>query len=43
TVLRHPTRNNLPTLLAYLLQILVRLVCCNDSYIVAMKVQFKKQ
>ncbi|VFM95954.1 MAG: hypothetical protein BECKG1743F_GA0114225_101124 [Candidatus Kentron sp. G] len=32
--LRHPTRNNLPTLLAYLLQILVQLLCCNDSYIV---------
>ncbi|VFM97455.1 MAG: hypothetical protein BECKG1743D_GA0114223_109432 [Candidatus Kentron sp. G] len=29
-----PTGNNLPTLLAYSLQIFVRLVCCNDSYIV---------
>ncbi|VFN08140.1 MAG: hypothetical protein BECKG1743D_GA0114223_113081 [Candidatus Kentron sp. G] len=41
--LRHLTGNNLPTLLAYLSQILVQLLCCNDSYIVAMKVQFKKQ
>nr|VFJ61887.1 MAG: hypothetical protein BECKFM1743C_GA0114222_103023 [Candidatus Kentron sp. FM] len=32
--LRYPTGNNLPTLLAYLSQILVPLVCCNDSYIV---------
>nr|VFJ66866.1 MAG: hypothetical protein BECKFM1743A_GA0114220_104284 [Candidatus Kentron sp. FM] len=32
--LRHPTGNNLPTLLAYLSQILVQLLCCNDSYIV---------
>nr|VFJ75549.1 MAG: hypothetical protein BECKFM1743A_GA0114220_108441 [Candidatus Kentron sp. FM] len=31
--LRHPTGNNLPTLLAYLSQILVRLLCCNDSYL----------
>ncbi|VFN03510.1 MAG: hypothetical protein BECKG1743D_GA0114223_104821 [Candidatus Kentron sp. G] len=31
---RHPTGNNLPTLLAYLSQILVQLLCCNDSYIV---------
>nr|VFJ65697.1 MAG: hypothetical protein BECKFM1743C_GA0114222_104023 [Candidatus Kentron sp. FM]VFJ65930.1 MAG: hypothetical protein BECKFM1743A_GA0114220_103953 [Candidatus Kentron sp. FM]VFK15837.1 MAG: hypothetical protein BECKFM1743B_GA0114221_103903 [Candidatus Kentron sp. FM] len=40
-LLRHPTGNNLPTLLAYLSQILVQLLCCNDSYIVAMKVQKK--
>ncbi|VFN07400.1 MAG: hypothetical protein BECKG1743D_GA0114223_110532 [Candidatus Kentron sp. G] len=31
---RHPTGNNLPTLLAYLSRILVQLLCCNDSYIV---------
>ncbi|VFM97550.1 MAG: hypothetical protein BECKG1743D_GA0114223_100187 [Candidatus Kentron sp. G] len=31
---RHPTGNNLPTLLAYLLQILVQLLRCNDSCIV---------
>nr|VFJ48499.1 MAG: hypothetical protein BECKFM1743C_GA0114222_100605 [Candidatus Kentron sp. FM] len=32
--MRHPTGNNLPTLLAYLSRILVQLLCCNDSYIV---------
>ncbi|VFM96279.1 MAG: hypothetical protein BECKG1743F_GA0114225_101414 [Candidatus Kentron sp. G] len=31
---RRPTRKNLPTLLAYLSRILVRLLCCNDSYTV---------
>nr|VFJ75433.1 MAG: hypothetical protein BECKFM1743A_GA0114220_108343 [Candidatus Kentron sp. FM]VFK21457.1 MAG: hypothetical protein BECKFM1743B_GA0114221_107882 [Candidatus Kentron sp. FM] len=29
--LRHPTGNNYPTLLAYLSQILVQLLCCNDN------------
>nr|VFJ47025.1 MAG: hypothetical protein BECKFM1743A_GA0114220_1004216 [Candidatus Kentron sp. FM]VFJ72749.1 MAG: hypothetical protein BECKFM1743A_GA0114220_106631 [Candidatus Kentron sp. FM]VFJ72969.1 MAG: hypothetical protein BECKFM1743C_GA0114222_106893 [Candidatus Kentron sp. FM] len=40
--IRRPTGNNLPTSLAYLSQILVQLLCCNDSYIVHLRLSARE-